>query len=202
MRNRATLLFITVWIPLIGFASDSGLIVPGDRLEVKWWGPSYSATELSVVQTNGTVLLGDCTYARLQGKSRPEAVKAICGLLYVSNGKTNIIQGASVRKIAQIPAPLGFSVFQSGNSNVVFRLINTTTNSVRLPSAGYALSDFYIPVNTNPAYAVVRKPETDVGLWLTRNWRYVGNDWMTASHQEWQDRLRIRTLQPGDHLDI
>lgn len=89
-----------------------------------------------------------------------------------------------------------------GNQNVVFRLKNISTYYVSLPSAGYALSDDFSPVNTDPAYAIRHTPEADVGLWLTRDWHYVGTNWEMASSKDWQDRLKIKVLNPGDTLDV
>jgi hypothetical protein len=59
-----------------------------------------------------------------------------------------------------------------------------------------------MPVNTDPAYALIDKPEAHIGVWLTRDWRHVGSDWMWASQEAWKERLKIQTLGPGEHLDV
>jgi hypothetical protein len=102
----------------------------------------------------------------------------------------------------EAPHFLALKVSRIGKSNVVFRLKNISTEYVSLPSAGYALSGLYFPLNTNPAYAMYHTPEAVVGLWLTRDWHYVGTNWMWASSQAWQDRLKIKVLNPGDTLDV
>jgi hypothetical protein len=166
------------------------------------WGPGYGATQLSTVDSNGLIVLGESTHVHLQGLSTNAAARALRAASYICNGKTNPVQEARVRKIAPLPHPLALTVFRSNGSNLVFRLTNATSNSFRLPSAGYALSDMYIPINTNPAYAVFDKPEAEIGLWLTRDWRHVGIDWMKASSEAWKERLRIRELKPGEQLDV
>lgn len=206
-NSKSELLVATVIVAIAGCASKPALIQPGDRLEVRFGGPGskvlgYSVTQLSLVDSNGVIRIGDCTAVRVQGMSTKEASKALCESLYVSKGEANLVQRASVRKIAPRPVPLALSVFQSEGSTLVFRLTNTTSNSFRLPSTGYVLSDFYTPANTDPAYARFDKPEVHIGLWLTRDWRHVGQDWMWASDEAWKERLKIQVLGPGEHLDV
>jgi hypothetical protein len=202
------LLVAIVAVAMAGFAGSSGLIEPGNKLEVRFSGPGYSVLQLSVVESNGVIHLGDSTFVPVQGMSTNEASIALCESLYISEGKTNLIRSASVRKIAPLPFSvfqsngLALSVFRSDGSNLVFRLTNTPSNSFRLPSTGYVTSASYMSVNTNPAFALFDKPEAHIGLWLTRNWRYVGSNWMWASQEAWKDRLKIQTLDPGEHLDV
>src|SRR5262245_50281575 len=132
MRIPALLLFTVSAAGLLGFRADYDRIVPGDRLEVKFWGPNLGGTELRVVQSNGTIRLGDSTLLHVQGKTTDEAGRSLSAALYVSTGRTNAIRGGSVRKIAPIPDPIAMSVSQLDDSNVVFRLTNVTTNSIRL----------------------------------------------------------------------
>lgn len=203
MSNLKTqLLFAALAVAMASCARDSDLIEPGNRLKVRFSGPGYSVSQLSVVESNGTILLGNSAPVRVQGLSTNEASKALCASLCVLDGKTNAVRDASVQKIAPLPTPLALSVFQSDGSNLIFRLTNLTTNSFRLPSTGYVPSDSYAPINTNPSYARFDKPEVHIGLWLTRDWRHVGHDWMMASLEAWKERLRIRILNPGEHLDV
>jgi len=88
------------------------------------------------------------------------------------------------------------------NTNFVFHITNVSSNAMIIPSSGYAISSVDIPVNTNPAFALFDEPETCAGLWLTRDWRHVGNEWMLASHDQWTNRLAPRTLAPGTTIDI
>lgn len=199
---KPLLLASAATVASLSLAAGVSSIAPGDRLKVVVWGPGYSASQLSVVDSNGMIRLGERTAVRLRGLSTNAAAKALCASLYISDGKTNPVREASVRKIAPLPLPLGLAVLRSDTSNLVFRLTNVTSNSVRLPSAGYVPSDMYIPINTNPAYARFERPEAEIGLWLTRDWRHVGLDWMRASPEAWRDRLRIQELKPGDQLDV
>lgn len=206
IKRNCILLIAALMTAMPGCASRTDIIAPGDRLEVKFGadgsGSFYGVSQLSVLDTNGTIPIGDCAHVRLEGMSPLEATNAIREAAYVANGKTNKIRDVSVRKIAQVPAPLSLAVRRSGESNVVFRLTNNTTNSFRLPSDGYAFGDSYTPTNLNPAYSIVRRPEANIGLFLTCDWHYVGTNWFFASPQKWKHRLKIRTLRPGDHLDI
>jgi hypothetical protein len=193
------------------FTLASDLIEPGDRLEIRYAGTNYSGGQISVVTSNGTIRIepvresmqGAFRFAqtmpvRVQGLSTTEAADA----LRASVEKNDPLQKASIRKIAPVPAPLTLSVFQKDETNLIFRITNLTTNSFRIPSDGYAQSDYFMPVNINPAYARVDKPELHTGLWLTRYWHYVGVEWMEASHDAWEHRLKIRVLKPGEHIDI
>jgi len=191
-----------VALAALSLAATTSLIEPGDRLKVVVWGPGYSASLLSVVDSNGTILLGESTSVSLRGLSTNAAATALRASFYVFNGKTNPVHEASVRKIPLLPVPLPLAVFRGDSSNLVFQLTNVTSNSFRLPSAGYVGSDMYTPINTNPAYARFDKPEVTIGLWLTRDWRHVGLDWMRASSDAWKERLKIRDLRPGEHLDV
>jgi hypothetical protein len=98
--------------------------------------------------------------------------------------------------------PLVLTVERSGASNLLFRIKNTSTGFVRLPSDGYAPSGYFIPANTNPAYSIIERPVVSHGFWLTTNWRYVGTNWFWASREDWRRHLQIRTLKPGDTLEI
>src|SRR5262249_16881630 len=73
MCIRAALVLVASALALVSFAADSGRIVPGDRLEVRFWGPNLGGTELRVVQSNGTIRLGDSTLLHVQGKTTDEA---------------------------------------------------------------------------------------------------------------------------------
>ena len=90
------------------------------------------------------------------------------------------------------------TVERSGETDVLFHIKNSSTNSVRLPSAGYAISGYLIPLNTNH----IECPIISCGLWLTADWRYVGTNWWWASREDWQRRLQIRTLKPGETLEV
>lgn len=202
--GRASLILL-VHMVLIGVnssADDSGRIEPGDRLELRFSGPGYGASQLSVVETNGAISLGESGPIQVQGLSTNQASQVLCASLYVFEGKTNSVTNASVRRIASLPIPLQLSVSRGDGSNVVFRLTNPTTNVFRLPSDGYAFWDSFTPINTNPAYALIDKPEVHMGLWLTHDWRYVGQDWLLASKEAWEQRLKIQNLNPGGYLDI
>src|SRR5436190_7706672 len=98
--------------------------------------------------------------------------------------------------------PLILTVERSGASNLLFRIKNTSTDSVRLPSDGYAMSGYFFPVNTNPAFSIIERPIVSHGLWLTHDWRYVGTNWFWASSNDWRQHLQIRTLKPGATLEI
>ena len=98
--------------------------------------------------------------------------------------------------------PLLLTVERSGASNLLFCVKNTGSKDIRLPSDGYAHSDYYLPVNTNPAFSIIERPVAGYGLWLTSNWRYVGTNWLLASHKDWRRHLRVRTLKPGDTLAV
>ena len=97
---------------------------------------------------------------------------------------------------------LSLTVEPIGASNVLFRVKNTSTDSLRLPSAGYALSGYFFPANTNPAYSIIERPIVSSGLWLTADWRYVGTNWFLASREDWRRHLQIRTLKPGETLEV
>ncbi len=206
-------------------ATDTNRIFPGDRLEIRFAaGKSNSldtstfGTLISIVQSNGTVLLGESTHIKLQGLTMSEATNAIRGALYITwwpdreqkTGtarstlilNTNVITSSDIRKIKQVPPPLALSVYQKDASNYIYRLTNNTTNSYRIPSAGYALGGFYIGANTNPAYAYIEKSSIQTGLWLTYDWRYVGSDWMWASREMWEERLQIKSLKPDETIEI
>ncbi len=147
-------------------------------------------------------MIGESSHVRVGGLSTSEAANAICKVPYFDDKNPKVIQGAKVRKINAVPEALILTVLRIDESNVVFRLTNPTSRSVRLPSAGYARSDLLIPVNTNPAYAIFHGPELDVGLFLTADWRYVGTNWFFASRKQWEEHLSIEVLKPGNHLDL
>lgn len=98
--------------------------------------------------------------------------------------------------------PLVLTVERSGASNSLFRVKNTGTNDVRLPSDGYAFSGYFFPANTNPAFAIIERPIVGHAVWLTHDWRYVGTNWFWASSNDWRRHLQIRTLKPGDTVEI
>jgi hypothetical protein len=77
---------------------------------------------------------------------------------------TKILCLRSLRSLSYISTfgQVALIVFPSGTSSVVFRLTNDTTNTIRLPSAGYVSLDSYICINKNPAYAISHRPEIDV----------------------------------------
>jgi hypothetical protein len=99
-------------------------------------------------------------------------------------------------------APLVLTVERSGTSNLLFCIKNSSTNSVHLRSDGHALSGVFIPVNTNPAYAIIKQPTVSQNLWLTYDWRFVGTNWFWASREDWRRHLQIRTLKPGETLNV
>ena len=98
--------------------------------------------------------------------------------------------------------PLLLSVERMGAANSLFRVKNTGTNDVRLPSDGYAFSGYFFPANTNPAFATIERPIVEHGVWLTHDWRYIGTNRMLFSREDWRRHLQIRTLKPGDTLEI
>jgi len=114
-----------------------------------------------------------------------------------------LIAGALVMsRIALAGEPLLLTVEHRDASNVLFRVKNTSTNSLRLPSAGYALSGHFFPANTNPAYSIIERPIISCGLWLTADWRHVGTNWFWASREDWRRHLQIRTLKSGETLEV
>ena len=99
-HTKSALLVAAVAVAMAGFAGSSELIEPGNRLEVRFGGSGskilgYSVSQLSVVDSNGVIRIGDSTFVRVQGMSTNEASKALCESLYVSEGETNPVRNAS-----------------------------------------------------------------------------------------------------------
>jgi hypothetical protein len=99
-------------------------------------------------------------------------------------------------------ADLSLNVFLDGNSNVVFRVINFSTNTIRLPSAGYTPLAEYMPINTNPAYAIVRQLTVTAGIWLSDAIEFGTNGRYPSPVGVWLNSLKIKTLKPGETLNL
>lgn len=199
---RLILPIVAVLLEPTVFAGELNTIDLGDRLVIKLHSAKAGGSGVWVIESDGTIQFGGSARVQVRGLSTDDAAAALRNVVYVVNGDKLLVQDASVRKIGPLPPPLRLSVFQENRSNVVFRLMNSTTNTFRLPSDGYGQGGYELPINTNPAYALVTQPEVGISLFVTRDWRYIGPKWMSTSRDAWGRHLRIRALNPGDHLDL